>query len=203
MRRNSRHALVEELMGDDAGQLFLRLLGRHVSQRFYVDETTPDLDEAETIGLRTHFWIEWSKVCESPIEKILFAHLLFIDDGYKVLNSADYPYTSDHVVTVLEPQGKVGSYHADFLITIRLKHLVSQLVVECDGHEFHERTKQQAAHDRARDRAMTKAGIRILRYTGSEVFRDANKCADEIEEMVGDIRADLERSYGADWPPTP
>lgn len=39
-------------------------------------------------------------------------------------------------------------------------------VIECDGHEFHERTKRQAARDRSRDRAIQAFGYRIFRFTG-------------------------------------
>ena len=45
------------------------------------------------------------------------------------------------------------------------------IAVECDGHEFHEKTKQQAARDKARDRD---------RFTGSEIWKDPGACADEV-----------------------
>ena len=47
-----------------------------------------------------------------------------------------------------------------------------QLIVECDGHDFHERTKEQAAKDKARDRQAQLAGYTVFRYTGSELWRD-------------------------------
>lgn len=49
--------------------------------------------------------------------------------------------------------------------------------VECDGHDFHERTQEQAEHDRARDRAIQAAGILALRFTGREIWRDPFECA--------------------------
>ena len=58
------------------------------------------------------------------------------------------------------------------------------LVVEVDGHEFHERTKLQAARDRQRDRAMIAEGFRVVRFTGQEVYRAA-ECADEVGRLVG------------------
>ena len=59
------------------------------------------------------------------------------------------------------------------------------LVVEVDGHEFHERTKFQAARDRQRDRAMIPAGFRVVRFTGQEVYRAAEDCAQEVGRLVG------------------
>ena len=59
------------------------------------------------------------------------------------------------------------------------------LVVEVDGHEFHERTRFQAARDRQRDRAMIAEGFRVIRFTGQEVYRAAEACAQEVAQLVG------------------
>lgn len=55
-----------------------------------------------------------------------------------------------------------------------------KLIVECDGHAFHERTKEQAARDRSRDREATLAGYDVFRFTGAELWRDAWGCADQV-----------------------
>jgi very-short-patch-repair endonuclease len=55
-----------------------------------------------------------------------------------------------------------------------------RVVVECDDHEYHERTKQQAIRDKTRDRAFQAQGFQVLRFTGSEIWRDALKCAAEV-----------------------
>jgi very-short-patch-repair endonuclease len=46
-------------------------------------------------------------------------------------------------------------------------------LVECDGHDFHERTKEQAERDRSRDRRVQEMGWRMFRFTGSELYRDS------------------------------
>lgn len=51
------------------------------------------------------------------------------------------------------------------------------VAVECDGHDFHERTREQAARDRARDRDLQSIGWIVARFTGSEIFRDPRECA--------------------------
>ena len=56
--------------------------------------------------------------------------------------------------------------------------------IECDGHEFHERTKEQAERDRSRDRAVQLAGVIALRFTGREIWRDVGVCIDEIVEAI-------------------
>lgn len=84
-------------------------------------------------------------------------------------------------------QVKVGSHRADILLscTTGSRELPPfDVVVECDGHEFHERTKQQAARDRARDRAMSAAGLIVMRFTGSEIHADADACASEVMGLI-------------------
>lgn len=56
-----------------------------------------------------------------------------------------------------------------------------------DGHEFHEKTKQQAQYDKKRDRKLTKLGYKILRFTGSEIYNDVRKCIMEVEDLIIDF----------------
>jgi len=69
----------------------------------------------------------------------------------------------------------VLTYRVDFLLELGVR----KLAVECDGHEFHDRTKQQAAHDRARDRELLAMGIPTVRFTGSEIHHSSERCAHE------------------------
>lgn len=55
-----------------------------------------------------------------------------------------------------------------------------KLIVECDGHDFHERTKDQAKRDRSRDRRAILGGIEVMRFTGSEIWNDPWGCAGDI-----------------------
>lgn len=61
---------------------------------------------------------------------------------------------------------------------------VFRLVVECDGHDFHERTKGQAERDRSRDRMFQEKGWGIFRFTGSEIWRDPMGCAAQVSEWL-------------------
>lgn len=53
------------------------------------------------------------------------------------------------------------------------------VVVELDGQESH-KTKEQRAKDARRDRWFMARGIRVLRWTGSEVHRDADAIAPQV-----------------------
>lgn len=101
--------------------------------------------------------------CESPIEE-QFAKAF---------------YTATNVWP--EPQISIAQYRVDFVIG-------DNTVIECDGHDFHS-TKPQREKDNHRDRVLTKLGYRIARFTGSEIHRNAKKCALEAIEIAGEIFA--------------
>ncbi len=54
------------------------------------------------------------------------------------------------------------------------------LIIECDGHDFHEKTKKQAARDKRRDRTLQSSGYKVFRFTGTEITRDSLSCAEEV-----------------------
>lgn len=127
-------------------------------------------------------WDVYSQ-CESPIEEMF---------GYALLGLDSYP--TDH--QTFRQQVPIGKYRVDFLLSFVDPGMAkdggtdatpAQLVVELDGHDFHERTKEQAKRDKSRDRALIDAGYQVIRFTGSEVYADPVKCAKEASELVGRI----------------
>jgi hypothetical protein len=87
---------------------------------------------------------------------------------------------------------EILTYRADILIAVDGNDAMTEwLAVECDGHDFHDRTKQQAAYDRARDRELLAQGVYTIRFTGSEIHHDSHRCA---VETWGLIEAIYERS---------
>lgn len=90
----------------------------------------------------------------------------------------------------LGAQVDVGRYCAD-LVIYEIQGM-AVLVVECDGHDFHDRTKAQAAHDRRRDREiLDEYGIVTVRFTGSEIYADAHRCAQYCLSVAKMLSYDL------------
>ena len=75
-----------------------------------------------------------------------------------------------------------GRYRVDFAIVDAATDTF--VAIECDGHEWHEKSKEQVQRDKARDRALTADGWRVLRFTGSEVWSDPAACVREIVAML-------------------
>lgn len=155
------------------------------------------VDYAEELEWRIS---ELSKDCESPIEKLLLAAIVtgahdgqFAPEflgGWRHLGTKQARFVGayrddarfDGICLLV--QAPVLAYRADFLIDCQFGRLVKQFVVECDGHDYHERTKEQAARDRNRDREMTAAGITVIRFTGSEIWKDAASCSYQVFDII-------------------
>lgn len=72
------------------------------------------------------------------------------------------------------------------------------VVIECDGHQFHERTPEQASKDRRRVRALQRLGIFVYPFTGTDVVRSSEESAQEIVEFVDARINGIERRWFQD-----
>ena len=103
---------------------------------------------------------------ESPIEMLLGAALEGAFRGQPV---------------TIWPQYNAGPYRYDFCIIIPGR---CRVMVECDGKHYH-RTQVQRRRDLAKDRyAKLITGRPCLRYTGSEIWRDAPGIARQIRAAI-------------------
>lgn len=119
-------------------------------------------------------------------------------------------HLADHLCTTtlsISPQVQIGDYRVDILLELEYfqrqeidanvqlffdqeaatspenytyHQKITKLIVECDGHEFHEKTKKQAARDKRRDRALQSLGYKVFRFTGTEISGNALACAEEV-----------------------
>ena len=81
------------------------------------------------------------------------------------------------------PQFKLGKYRTDFAIMSNdLENL--RICIECDGHQYHAMTKEQAANDNKRDRYFQSIGYTVLRFTGSEIHAKSDRCAMEVYRHI-------------------
>lgn len=91
-----------------------------------------------------------------------------------------------------------GRWRADFVVETYgdPKHFGRpvSVFIECDGHEFHERTKEQAARDKSRDRAFQRYAP-TMRFTGSELFSNAGDCWQEVLDMLDVLTLDRAMDY--------
>jgi hypothetical protein len=56
------------------------------------------------------------------------------------------------------------------------------VAIELDGHEFHEKTKEQVAYRNQRDRHLISAGWEVIRFSGSELHRRPIECVHQAAQ---------------------
>lgn len=121
--------------------------------------------------------------CDSPIEaQIGAAILMFFERAGKPLKLCkmiDLKKPADELVLV--PQFAWGYYRSDWAILNPT--LSGALLIECDGKEFHSSTEQRK-HDWQKDANAHDRGYLTMRFTGSQIFRDADGCAQKIFDAV-------------------
>lgn len=105
-------------------------------------------------------------IFESPLEQ-MFYELAFLD-------------------LHIYPQHPVGRFRLDFAIPDK------RIAIELDGHEYH-KTKYQRTHDAKRDRWLYGQGWHVLRFTGTEIHQNLDRCIDEICGLVGVERLTKQR----------
>jgi very-short-patch-repair endonuclease len=134
---------------------------------------------------RTQFANAAANLCGSPIEQMLLARLFWLnyDHAWVEIWDAAKQFTKPDGGVVIVPQHYIGKHRVDFAILLTGLAPI-RIVVECDGHEFHEKTKEQAARDKMRDRDLQIAGWKVLRFTGSEICRNDAECGAQIETLV-------------------
>ena len=94
----------------------------------------------------------------TPIECLFYAL-------FKIRSIAWY---ADFHTWKLSPQHKLNNYYVDFFFF----NGSEGIIIELDGHEFHEKTKDQAARDKKRDRVLQRSGYKVYHFTGSEIWND-------------------------------
>jgi very-short-patch-repair endonuclease len=126
------------------------------------------------------------KDCESPIEQIMALKM------YKFLNSwsarrIEFEDKLDIIGVINQNpiRAEGNDYRVDFMVGIwdTVAQQGTNFVIECDGHDFHEKTKEQAQRDKQRDRDLATAGFVVMHFTGSEVFNDNNIASDLFQKI--------------------
>lgn len=147
--------------------------------------------EAKTLGSMGQLYCSTS---ESPIEAIfgraLIGQILTHSPGvayfYEMNKSVPFEIIKaelsaypDHRFGIWA-QVPLDSFRLDFLLGFKGASGTWLAAVECDGHEFHERTADQATRDKSRDRKLQIMGLMAFRFTGREIWADAWNAAGSV-----------------------
>lgn len=116
----------------------------------------------------------------SPIEQIF---ITAFETYCKLLNKEEYFLFPQQSITI---NGK--TYIVDFLFEfdqyVNPFKIERPLIIECDGYEFHNANKEQVAKDNERDYALKMAGYDVIRFSGSQIYRNPLKCAEDTYKYI-------------------
>ncbi|MFH1524743.1 MAG: DUF559 domain-containing protein [Chloroflexota bacterium] len=86
--------------------------------------------------------------------------------------------TAKPVIPELEREVWIGNkYRVDFLIPSK------KVIVELYGYQHHS-TKYKITQDAERERYLQGLGYQIIRFTGTEIFKDVRKCVHEVLSLA-------------------
>lgn len=135
---------------------------------------------------------------ESPIEQMFYIEWFFRENkpNSRPPFNLEFQYQDE----------TTGKYKIDFIVSFGIdayfayndkipfdifKTIKSpQLGIELDGHVWHEKTKEQVQYHKERERFLVSNGWKLLRFTGSEIYKDTKKCVDEVLKISYRIRKD-------------
>lgn len=117
-----------------------------------------------------------ASIFESPIEAIFYVWWAFAGEvnGWQ----DELTLVPQHMVTAGGEQ-----FRLDFAIawpTLGAQVVPPLVGVELDGHDFHERTKEQVVRRNQRDRALHAEGWTLFHFSGSELIKNPSRCVEEV-----------------------
>jgi len=74
-----------------------------------------------------------------------------------------------------------------------------KIAVELDGHDFHERTKEQVMHRNHRDRRLQADGWVVMHMSGSELLKRPIPCVLEVIQVAAGALTRIREAVGREW----
>lgn len=176
-----------------------------------VDKVKDYLDErSKEIAFEFTHWIisdleEYENIDRailSPVEQLFYIE--YYNHYYRAFYREELRF-------LLEPQFNsdklTGKYTLDFCVDF-LGYLINAdygsrfsensiqqidfplLGIEIDSHIWHEKTKEQVQYHKKRERFLISKGWKLLRFTGSEIYKDPAKCFEEVKEIANNMALD-------------
>lgn len=151
-----------------------------------------------SIGTDWLKFIGFMNPCESPLE------VVFLVWWEATIRSAGDITPLYNAVSQYEVRVDQATYRLDFAIGYHdryfmrwhdRRHGAARIAVELDGHEFHERTREQVEDRNRRDRTLASNGWEVLHFAGRELLRDPERVVLEVLRRAADIFDESYRTY--------
>jgi len=140
-------------------------------------------------------WMGAIDPCESPIEAVAFlglcASLAIAEIPLLVTKAGEVPklpvLDDRMVVSQIALQEPADKYRIDIALHFNCRMgrnlYRHNVAIECDGFEYHS-SPLQRAHDDAKERDLLASGFSVFRFTGREIWNDAQRCTQETTKNL-------------------
>jgi len=85
--------------------------------------------------------------------------------------------TAKDAIPDLEREVSIGRYRVDFLVRPK------KVIIELYGYQWHS-TKEKLTQDAKRERDLQRQGYHVVRFTGSEVHGNVQKCVRDVLAII-------------------
>jgi hypothetical protein len=162
----------------DIVQAAIRAAGQHAAERF---PQAPTWWRTHTRGLLHDGRIGIDRALDSPAEAVF--QLWYDALDYTSETERTFP-----LIRQVEIPAGGRLCRLDFRalwVTPAKRVEFTPIVIEIDGHAFHERTREQVTEGHRRDRALQAAGLVVLHYSFDELMHDPRAAAEDALRCVG------------------
>lgn len=148
----------------------------------FIDKASEAYGRSKADEFNQIIWQECLGI-KSPIEQLFLVAIHLVAEVNLVPVAVASEFRDDnegHLLIV--PQWRAGKYRVDF--ALRQHHIDKIVVVELDGHKFHDRDERQRRYEKTRDRFFTVSGYGVLHFTGAEIVKDPSAAALEAFNLA-------------------
>ena len=79
---------------------------------------------------------------------------------------------------------EADDYLSHLILGEKIKNSNFKLAIECDGYEFHQKTKEQVQKDNEREYDLKMAGYEVYTYIYSQIYNNPLKCAEDTYNYI-------------------
>ena len=117
---------------------------------------------------------------QSPIEQIFKTAF----DLYMDLTGKEYIFLFSQTPIKINKKKYIADFYFEEDEYVNRFNTDKKIVIECDGHDFHQKTKEQVKHDNEREYDLKMAGYEIIRFSGSQIYNEPFKCAEDTYNFI-------------------
>lgn len=151
---------------------------------------------------------------ESPLELVMLSAVYAAKRSMRFHESTgaemvQYLLRDKGLAYVLRAAVPIGSYRADMVLQAEFEEGIfpsgkapAAVVIECDGFNYHDKTREQACRDRARDRYMQREGFVVARLAGDEILERPFECVFDVFDLAlrGIVTVNRDVHQNGGWP---